>query len=101
MAEGDEQTDPGDRRRQDERQLDERDSEGVPGKRFVASRYAVGVPKSRIRSLGDQLVFRLTTNASLTTGFESWSSRLPGGVWTKIAAIGSARNASVTTAIAT
>ncbi len=38
----------------------------------------------------------LTTNASLTTGFESWWSRLPGDVWAKIATIGNARNASVT-----
>src|SRR5262245_44031044 len=39
--------------------------------------------------------------ASRTTGFESWSSRCPGVVWAKIATIGSARNTSVTIAIAT
>src|SRR5262249_43408807 len=43
----------------------------------------------------------LTTNASLTTGFESWSSSFSGEVWTKMPTIGSARNASVTPATAT
>ena len=47
------------------------------------------------------LVFRLTTNASFTTGFDSWSTSWPGDVRTKIATIGSSRNASATSAAAT
>src|SRR4051812_46279564 len=46
-----------------------------------------------------RLVFRLTMNASRTTGLERWSSRWPGEVWAKIATIGSARNVIVTTKI--
>src|SRR5262245_23647016 len=72
-----------------------------PGKRRVASRYAVGVPNRTISACAIALVFRLTMKASRTTGFESWSSRCPGLVWAKIATIGSARNTSVTIAIAT
>ncbi len=59
------------------------------------------MPKRTISTCAITLVFRLTTKASLTTGFESCSSTLPGEVWTKIATIGSSRNASVTTATAT
>ena len=54
------------------------------------------MPKRRIKTCAITLVLRLTAKASLTTGFESWSSRFPGEVWTKIATIGKARNASVT-----
>jgi hypothetical protein len=58
------------------------------------------VPKSRISACAIALVLRLTTKASLTTGFDSWWRSLPGVVWTKIPTIGRARNASVTTATA-
>jgi uncharacterized protein CbrC (UPF0167 family) len=47
------------------------------------------------------LVLKLTTSASVTTGFESWSSRCCGDVCAKIATIGSSRNANATAAAAT
>ena len=42
-----------------------------PGKRRVAIRYAVGVPKTRISNCAIRLVLRLTTKASLTTSLDS------------------------------
>jgi len=42
-----------------------------PGKLRPAGTKAAGVPKATISSCADRLVFRLTTNASRTTGFES------------------------------
>ena len=69
-----------------------------PGKRRLASRYAVGVPKSSTSACAIKVVLKLTISASVTTGLESWSISWPGGTWTKIASIGSARNASATAA---
>ena len=53
-AEGGEQADARDRRRQDERQLDERDRERAAAEAPLASRYAVGVPNSEDQRLRDQ-----------------------------------------------
>ena len=63
-----------------------------------ASRYASGVPSTRIAACAIALVSRLTTSASVTTGFESWSTSRPGGSWVSSAASGSARNASASAA---
>ena len=44
-----------------------------PGKRRLASRWAAGVPSRRISAWAISVVFRLTTSASVTTGFQSWA----------------------------
>ena len=62
-----------------------REQEGEPASRTARSAPA----RSRV-------VLMLTTNASRTTGFESWSTRCAGEVRAKIATIGSSRNASAT-----
>ena len=59
------------------------------------------MPKSEDQRLGEHARLERDDEGVLTTGFESWSSSFPGDVWTKIPTIGSARNASVTTATAT
>ncbi len=42
-----------------------------PRNRRVAKKYAVGVPNARIATCEITIVFRLTTSASFTTGFEN------------------------------
>ena len=84
-----EQADARDRRREHERQLDERTTSGRPRNRCVASTKAAGVPTSETRAARSTVVFRLTTNASVTTGFASCSTRSAGETCVKIATIGS------------
>ena len=69
---------PGDRRRQDERQLDERDRERVAGEAAVASRYAVGVPKRTISACAIRLVLRLTTKRVAHDGVRELVDQLAG-----------------------
>jgi len=67
----------------------------------LARRNAAGVPKRRISVCAIRLVFRLTTNASCTTGFPSCSTSSAGDVCAKIATIGRSRNVIATTAAPT
>ena len=53
--EGGEQREPGHRRRQDERQLDQRDRERATAEPPVAMKYAVGVPTSEDERLRDRV----------------------------------------------
>ena len=55
-AESDEQPDPGDGRRQHERELDERDDEVAERDVRVATQYAVGVPKTTISTIATAFV---------------------------------------------
>src|SRR5579884_3877861 len=65
-----------------------------PGKRCVASQYAVGVPSTSTAACAIAVVFAVTTSASVTIGFESWWTSVPGETCTKIATTGSTMNAN-------
>ena len=49
------------------------------------------MPKSSTSACAISVVLKLTRSASVTTGFENWSSSRPGETCTKIATIGSTR----------
>ena len=57
------------------------------------------MPSSRIAICETTIVFRLTTSASVTIGFENWCSSRLGGTCVKIAMTGSTMN-DIATAIA-
>ena len=61
-----------------------------------ASTTAAGVPSARISACAANVVFRLTSSASVTTGFPSCETSLAGLTRAKTAITGSARNASAT-----
>lgn len=63
-----------------------------PGKRFVASMYASGVPSARMSTLATAFVRRVTSIALRTTGSASRSGTRPSGISANNATIGSARN---------
>src|SRR3954447_2667953 len=71
-----------------------------PRKRRVASTYAVGVPNTRMSACARRVVLRLTTSASVTTGFPTWATSRAGDTRANTATTGSARNASPANVVA-
>ena len=92
-GEGCQQPDPGDRRGQHERDLDERDHERPTAESPPAEEVGRGRPEEHDHGERDRIRDAVSTRASRTMGSSSWSTSRCSGTRAKIATIGSIEQA--------